>query len=190
MATPIHVTDCHNHRKPTLGCYRSSITIEDSHCLYPITNKPIDIHITPSLSSELILGTDFLSTYGAIMHMASNKIIFMPEELTALGLSQKPIISEAIASMAESSMPETFPCTFSLQPMKDQVIKHMDQKTFHVTVITDNPSMVFKPGTTIMITSSGYSPYLQIPDALYTVEDKNSIQTKEQWSSRFDSTGS
>ena len=176
VAPPIHVTDCHNHRKPTMGCYRSSITIEDSHCLYPVTNKPIDIHMTPSLSSELILGTDFLSTYGAIMHMASNKIIFMPEELTALGLSQKPIISEAIASMAESCAPDTFPCTFSLQPMNDQVIKHMDQKTFHATVVTDNPSMVFKPGTTIMITSSGYAPYVQIPDALYTVEDKNSIQ--------------
>ena len=27
-----------------------------------------------------------------------------------------------------------------------------------------------------MITSSGYAPYVQIPDALYTVEDKNSIQ--------------
>ena len=128
-----------------------------------------------SLFSELIIGTDFLSTHGAIVHLNTNKVIFLPEEFTAVGLSQKPIVAEAMASLVEHDLPERDPCTYAIQPLEYQEILHMDQKTFHVQMITDNPSLIFKPGATVMLTS-GFAPHPQIPDGPYLVADSNTVQ--------------
>ena len=68
IAPPVNVTDCHNAKKPTLGCYGAMLSVEDP-LPYPLLNKPINIHMTENLSSELILGTDFLRDHGAIVSM-------------------------------------------------------------------------------------------------------------------------
>ena len=50
----------------------------------------------------------------------------------------------------------------------------MDQMTFHAKIITDT-SLIFRPGTTVMITSNlAPSPY--VPDGLYSVKDNNTVQ--------------
>jgi hypothetical protein len=155
--------------------FTAACTAANDPLPYPLKNKSIDIHMASGLSSELILGTDFLSTHGAIMHLTTNKVIFLPEEFTSVGLSQKPIVAKAMASLVETNAPERDPCTYAVQPMEDQEILHMDQKTFHVQIITDNLSLIFKLGATVMLTS-GFAPHPQIHDSLYLVGENNTVQ--------------
>ena len=77
IAPLINVTDVHNARKPILGCYGAMLSVEDP-MPYPLLDKPINIHMTTNLSSELILGTYFLSDHGAIIDIKSNNAIFLP----------------------------------------------------------------------------------------------------------------
>ena len=147
---------------------------------YPLKDKSVNIHMTDKLSSELILGTDFLKDHGAIVSMRSNKVIFLPDEFFAVSLHQKPIVCEAFASIIENDdaiedLSNYNLATYALQPLIDTEILHMDQRTFHVQIITNNPSMIFKTGATIMLTS-GFAPQPQIPDGLYLVEDDNTIK--------------
>ena len=72
---PISVTDCHNNQKTTQGCYKAVIDMEDN-LPYPMKDKSINIHVTKKLSSELILGTDFLKEYGAIINVRDNTVDF------------------------------------------------------------------------------------------------------------------
>ena len=95
---PIYVTDVHNDRKPTLGCYSATLSVEDP-IPYPLIDKPIKIHIQKNLSSELILGTDFLRDNGAIIDVRTNNAIFLPDKYFAVSLSKKPIVREAFASV-------------------------------------------------------------------------------------------
>ena len=44
----------------------------DEDLPYPMRNKPINIHVTNKLSSELILGTDFLKANGAVINVRYN----------------------------------------------------------------------------------------------------------------------
>jgi hypothetical protein len=103
IAPPINVTDVHKGRKPTLGCYEAMLSVEDP-MPYPLLNKPINIHMTTNLSSELILGTDFLSDHGAIIDIKSNNAIFLPDKYFAVSLSQKPIVCEAFSSVVSHDM--------------------------------------------------------------------------------------
>jgi hypothetical protein len=50
----ITVTNCHNNQEKTQGCYKATIDV-DEDLPYPMKNKPITIHVTNKLSSELIL---------------------------------------------------------------------------------------------------------------------------------------
>ena len=74
-APPISVTDVHGGRKQTLGCYTSTLSVQDK-LPHPLVNKTINIHMQDNLSSELVLGTDFLADHGAVIDVRSNKIIF------------------------------------------------------------------------------------------------------------------
>ena len=73
----ISVTNCHNSRKKTQGCYRATVDVNEN-LPHPLRDKPIDIHVTKRLSSELILGTDFLKVNGAIINVRDNSVTFMP----------------------------------------------------------------------------------------------------------------
>ncbi len=179
IAPPVNVTDVHNARKPTLGCYEAIIDINDP-MPHPLINTNINIHMTNNLSSELIIGTDFLSKNGAIIDVKSNNAIFLPDKYFPVSLCQKPIVCEAFASEVSNDLDNQDPAksdtaTFSVQPTEDVDILYMDQKTIHVQIITDNPTMVYKPGTHIMLTS-GFAPFPQIPDGLYAIEDDNTIR--------------
>ena len=57
---PINVTDVHGGRKPTLGCYSATLNVTDK-LPYPINSQPIKIHMQNNLSSELVLGANFLN---------------------------------------------------------------------------------------------------------------------------------
>jgi hypothetical protein len=70
IAPPINVTNVHKGREQTLGCYGARLSVEDP-MPYPLMDKPINIHMTKNLSSELVLGTDFLSNHGAIIDIKS-----------------------------------------------------------------------------------------------------------------------
>ena len=179
IAPPVNVTDVHNSKQPTLGCYGARLSVKDP-LPYPITDQNINIHMTDHLSSELILGTDFLKEHGAIIDIRSNNTIFLPDEYFALSLSKKPIVCEAFASVVDNdddSQEEASHeiATFAVQPVEDVEILYMDQKTIHVQIVENNHTINHKPGTTIMLTS-GFAPHPQIPDGLYSVTDKNTIR--------------
>ena len=177
IAQPVNVTDVHNAIRPTLGCFGATITVEDP-IPYPIKNEHINIHMTDNLSSELILGTDFLRDHGAIIDVKSNNTIFLPNEYFPVSLCQKPIVCEAFASIITNDMENQDlinynTAVFAVQPTGD--ILYTDQKTIHVQIISDNHTMTYKPGTTIMLTS-GFAPFPQIPEGLYTIEKDNTIR--------------
>lgn len=179
IAQPVNVTDVHNTRKPTLGCFTASISVEDP-MLHPLKEEQINIHMTENLSSELILGTDFLSDHGAIIDVKSNSTVFLPNNYFPVSLCQKPIINEAFALVATKEteiedLTNYNTAVFSVQPTEDVDILYTDQKTIRVQIITDNHTMIYKPGTTIMMTS-GLAPFPQIPEGLYTIEEDNTIR--------------
>ena len=179
IAQPVNVTDVHNTRKPTLGCFTASISVEDP-MLHPLKEEQINIHMTENLSSELILGTDFLSDHGAIIDVKSNSTVFLPNNHFPVSLCQKPIINEAFALVATKEteiedLTNYNTAVFSVQPTEDVDILYTDQKTIRVQIITDNHTMIYKPGTTIMMTS-GLAPFPQIPEGLYTIEEDNTIR--------------
>ena len=65
---PINVTNAYLETKQTLGCYTSLLSVQDK-LSHPLTKDD-------NLSSELVLGTDFLADHGAVIDVRSNKIIF------------------------------------------------------------------------------------------------------------------
>ncbi len=178
IAPPVNVTDVHNTRLPTMGCYKAEITINDP-MPHPLNDANINIHMTNKLSSQLIIGTDFLRENGAIIDIKSNSAIFLPNKYFPVSLCQKPIVCEAFASVItnekDNQNSTSDQCVYAVQPTEDTVINYMDQKTIRVQIITDNHTMIYKPGTTIMLTS-GFAPFPQIPDGLYTIEDDNTIR--------------
>lgn len=93
---PINVTDVHGGRKPTLGSYSAILSVED-RLPYPVVHQPIKIHMQNNLSSELVLGTDFLRERGAIFDIKINNAIFLPDKYILVSLSQKTIVCEAFA---------------------------------------------------------------------------------------------
>ena len=103
-APPINVTDVHGGKKQTLGCYTSLLSVQDK-LPHPLVNKTINIHMQDNRSSELVLGTDFLSDHGAVIDVRSNKVIFLPTELFPVSLSKKPIVCEAFASVIDQEIP-------------------------------------------------------------------------------------
>ena len=138
-APPINVTDVHGGRKQTLGCYTSMLPVEDK-LPHPLVNKKINIHMQENLSSELVLGTDFLADHGAVIDVRSNNVIFLPTELFPVSLSQKPIVCEAFASVIDQEIPleelDTYNmAAFAVQPTQDVTIPFMDQKTIHVKIM-------------------------------------------------------
>jgi hypothetical protein len=149
----IHVTDCHNNQKITRGCYQANIDIEED-IPYPVRNKKVNIHIAERLSSELILGTDFLRENGAIINVRDNKVIFLPNRMAAIGACKKPIITEAVASLTSTNIPyedltKLNSSAYMLQSTTDQTLGHMDQITFKAQIITE-PTLQLKPGTTVL----------------------------------------
>ena len=174
----ISVTNCHNSREQTQGCYRATLDV-DEDLPYPMRNKSINIHVTQKLSSELILGTDFLKANGAIINVRDNSVTFLPEGMAAIAKCDKPILREAVIASGEKTTPyaeltTAYQNTYMLQPTEDKTVGHMDQITFHAKVITES-SMILKPGTTVMITST-LAPAPYVPDGLYTIKDNNLVQ--------------
>ena len=157
-APPINVTDVHGGRK----------------------QYKINIHMQDNLSSELVLGTDFLADHGAVINVRSNKVIFLPTELFPVSLSTKPIVCEVFASVIDQEIPikdlNTYNMTaFAVQPTEDVTIPFMDQKIIHVKIMKNQTSMVHKPNTTFMLTS-GMAPDPQIPEGLYSIDHEHSIR--------------
>ena len=179
MHPPINVTDVHGGRKQTLGCYTSMLPVEDK-LPHPLVNKKINIHMQENLSSELVLGTDFLADHGAVIDVRSNNVIFLPTELFPVSLSQKPIVCEAFASVIDQEIPleelDTYNmAAFAVQPTQDVTIPFMDQKNIHVKIMENHTSMVHKPNTTFRLTS-GLAPDPQIPEGLYSMDHDHSIR--------------
>ena len=178
-APPINVTNVHSGRRQTVGCYKSKLSVTDK-LPHPVVDKNINIHMQDNLSSELVLGADFLAENGAVINFRENNVIFVPNELFPVSLSQKPIVCEAFASVIEEDIPlddikEYNMAAFAVQPTEDVEIPFMDQKVVHIKIIENQASMTHKPNTTFMITS-GFAPDPQIPEGLYSMEHDHSIR--------------
>ena len=178
IGNPISITGVNNSKDPTLGCYGAILSVLDP-LPYPIKDKPIAIHMTNNLSSELILGIDFLKEHGALVDTRSNNVIFLPDKLFAITQTKKPIVCEAFASVVNNEGPDNADdkdtSIFAVQPTEDIDIQYMDQKIIHVQIVEDNHTIMHKPGTTVMLTS-GCAPYPHIPDGLYSITDNNTIR--------------
>jgi hypothetical protein len=101
--------------------------------------------------------------------------------MAAIGACQKPIITEAVASLTSTDIPyeeltSENSSAYMLQSTIDQTLGHMDQITFKAQVITE-PTLQLKPGTTVMITSS-IAPAPYVTDGLYNIEDNNLVQIR------------
>ena len=178
-APPINVTNVHGGRKQTLGCYTSMLPVEDK-LPHPLVNKKINIHMQENLSSELVLGTDFLADHGAVIDVRSNNVIFLPTELFPVSLSKKPIVCEVFASVIDQEIPleeldNYNMAAFAVQPTQDVEIPFMDQKTIHLKIMENQKSMVHKPNTTFMLTS-GFAADPQIPEGLCSMDQDHSIR--------------
>ena len=178
-APPINVTNVHRGRMQTLGCYTSKLSVKDK-LKHPVVNAPINIHIQDNLSSELVLGKDFLANNGAVIDMRTNNVIFLPKELHPISLSTKSIVCEAFASVIEQEIPldkidQYDLSAFAVQPTEDVEIPFMDQKTIHIKIMENQKSMTHKPNTTFMITS-GFAPDPQTPEGLYTMDYDHTIR--------------
>ena len=172
----INITDCHNNHKSTLGAIDTSVTIDQVK--YPLIDVPLRIHLTESLSSELILGTNFLSKHNAVISLKDNTVAFLPEEASAISICEKTIIAEAAAALAVPAVPENELAkhelqAFAVQPMEDVQILVNDQRQFKAKIITDE-DWTFKPGAEVVITGS-MGPYPAIADGIYTVEENNVV---------------
>ena len=77
----------------------------DEDLPYPMKNKSINIHVTNKLSSELILGTDFLKANGAVINVGENSVTFLPEGMAAIAKCYKPILREAVMAFGEKTTP-------------------------------------------------------------------------------------
>ena len=105
-----------------------------------------------NLSSELVLGTDFLADHGAVIDVRSNNVIFLPTELFPVSLSQKPIVCEAFASVIDQEIPleelDTYNmAAFAVQPTQDMTIPFMDGRSLAVAEATSrNNNKLFFPG--------------------------------------------
>ena len=133
-----------------------------------------------NLSSELVLGTDFLADNGAVIDMRTNNVIFLPKELHPVSLSQKTIVCEAFASVIDEEIPlekiqQYDLSAFAVQPNQDVEIPFMDQKTIHIKIMENQKSMIHKPDTTFMITS-GFAPDPQVPEGLYSMDHDHTIR--------------
>ena len=174
---PINVTDCHSNQRTTQGCYKAILDIEDN-LPHPLRNKHINIHVTQGVSSELILGTDFLKENGAIINIRDNTVAFLDQEMERIAKCKKPILREAIAASTEintpySSLTDTYPDIYMVQTIEDETVGHREQIRLQVQVITEFP-ILLKPGTTVMITSNKIpAPY--VPDGLYNIKDNNLV---------------
>ena len=170
----IHITDCHNNQKSTKGCYQAIMEVEDN-LPHPIKNKPVNIHITESLSYELILGADFLKENDAIINVRENAVTILPEKTAAIGNYRRPTFKK-IASLSEGKklheeLTDNNNGSYVLQSTEKGNIKHMDHITFRAQLITE-PTSVLKPGTTQMITSDK-APASYFPDGLYGMQECN-----------------
>jgi hypothetical protein len=173
-----HITN----KSPTGPKIHITATIDiEEDIPYPVRDRMINIHIAEKLSSELILGTDFLKQNGAIINVRDNSVVFLPNHMAAIGVCQKPIITEAVASLASTNTPYEHltsknSSAYMLQSTIDRTLGHMDQITFKAQVITE-PTLQLKPGTMVM-TISSIAPAPYIPDGLYNMEDDNLVQIR------------
>ena len=129
---PITITNCHNNREKTQGCYRATINMDEG-LPYPMGEKHINFHITNNQSSELILGTDFLSGSGAMINFRNNTFI-PPEGKEIIARHTNPILRETTTSAGEGSPPKenltnAHQDTYWIQPTKTEVWRHVSQKT-------------------------------------------------------------
>jgi hypothetical protein len=62
-------------------------------------DRTINIHITNKLSSELILGTDFLRENGAMINVRDNSVTFLPEGMASIAHCDKPSVGVDMVGM-------------------------------------------------------------------------------------------
>ena len=110
-------------------------------------NKSINIHVTNKLSSELILGTNFLKENCVIINVRDNSVTFLPEGMAAMAKCNKPIIREAVMASGEKTTPyenltDAYQNTYMIQPTENRTVGNMDQITFerksHNGIVNDS----------------------------------------------------
>ena len=119
VGPPIPILDCHSATRNTIGQFQ--MTLDIPHQETPISDSNINVHVSDSLSSELLLGQDWLSSNGAVIRCADNSVFFCPKEAAALALSENPLIATAAStnpSIGGAMHQLTSDNTFTISPTK------------------------------------------------------------------------
>ena len=175
---PISMTSCHNSWVNSQGCYKATIDV-DEDLNYPTGAKQIVVHVINNLSSELILGNDFLKENGAVINLADNSVIFPPKRTTAIARSNSQILQGTTMVFGEGTTPyedlmDNHQNTHTLHPRETEPLGQRDQIKFHAESKA-NTSTIFIPGTTATITSSlTHAPH--VTDDLHSTKDNNMVQ--------------
>ena len=151
---PITVTNGHNHREKTQGCYKATINM-DKGLPYPIKNKQVDIHVIDNLSSKLILGADFLKGSGAAIGLNKNTST-PPKGKDIIARYTNPIPRETTTIIWEESTPK--------ENLKDACSR-----------FNTNIPRASKPGAANN-TTLGITPTLWVHSNLYSEEKNNTLQ--------------
>ena len=170
---PMTIRSCHNNREKTQGCYKATINV-DASLPYPIGDKQINIHITNNLSSELILGNDFLKESGTAINLRNNTFI-PPEGKEVIARRINPILRETSTAIGKGDTPQGSPTnahqdTYMPQPTETKICWHTSQKTLY-TRFTSNTPRVSKQSTT-GTTTLGLVPISYANNSQYSKREK------------------
>ena len=171
---PIPILDCHGNHETSVGEFKLDLRVfqHDS----TVKEATANIHLTSRCSSEIILGMDFLSEYGAVICARTGRVQFFPDDQKKVAATLKPILAAGVAAAAAEryiAKNDRGDHAFTVSPVDDVDIPFNDRRVVRVRIDTDE-GRAFLPGEKVLVTS-GISPAPVTLDGLYDVENQNRL---------------
>ena len=185
IGAPIPILDCHGNHETTVGEFRLNFGLLQNDSV--VNEASANLHLTNRCSSEVILGMDFLSEYGAVICARTGRVQFFPDDQKKVAASLKPILAAGVAAAAAEryiARNDQGDSSFTVSPVDDVDIPFNDRRTVKVKIDTDE-GRAFLPGEKVLVTS-GISPAPVTLDGLYDVENQNRLSIFLANSSPFD----
>ena len=139
----------------------------------PVRNATAFLHATENLSSQLLLGCDFLMNNGAVIDVKSKTVTFYPEEAQAIHATNHPLFLEAcsLAYPHKNQAQEDFFSnnTYTASPAETVRIGVADSRQLKVKIDTCS-GLLYPPGAKVMVSGSPSGDDRPcILDGIYTV---------------------
>ena len=95
---PIPILDCHGNHETSVGKFKLDLRVFQNDST--VKEATANIHLTSRCSSEIILGMDFLSEYGAVICARTGRVQFFPDDQKKVAATLKPILAAGVAAAA------------------------------------------------------------------------------------------